>query len=59
LFNDALKKAGVDVSVHLVKGTDHGIGGKEVNDMIDDFLDSYLKGITMPKKSDAPDKPKE
>jgi acetyl esterase/lipase len=50
LLNDALKKAGVDVRLHLVKGAGHGVGGKEVNEMIDAFFDKHLKGGDKPKK---------
>jgi acetyl esterase/lipase len=50
LLNDALKKAGVDVTIHLVKGAGHGVGGKEVNDMIDAFFDKHLKGGGKPNK---------
>jgi acetyl esterase/lipase len=44
LLNEALKKAGVDVRLHVVKGAGHGVGGREVNEMIDDFFDKHLKG---------------
>jgi acetyl esterase/lipase len=43
LLNEALRKAGVDVRLHLIKGGGHGIGGKEVNEMIDEFFDKHLK----------------
>jgi acetyl esterase/lipase len=50
LLNDALKKAGVDVRLHLVKGGGHGVGGKEINVMVDEFFDKHLKGGVKPKK---------
>jgi acetyl esterase/lipase len=43
LLNEALKKAGVEVRLHLVKGGGHGMGGKEINVMIDEFFDKHLK----------------
>jgi acetyl esterase/lipase len=49
LLNDALKKAGVEVRLHLVKGAGHGVGGKEVNALIDEFFDKHLKGGGKPK----------
>lgn len=49
LLNDALKKAGVEVRLHLVKGGGHGIGGKEVTDKIDEFFDRHLKGLSKEK----------
>jgi acetyl esterase/lipase len=50
LMYESLKKAGVDVKLHLVKGGGHGVGGKEVNDMVDEFFDKHLKGGDKPKK---------
>jgi acetyl esterase/lipase len=44
LLNEALQKAGVDVRLHVVKGAGHGLGGREVNAMIDEFFDKHLKG---------------
>ena len=45
LLRDALEKAGVKVQLHLVKGASHGIGGREVNELVDAFFDKYLKGV--------------
>jgi acetyl esterase/lipase len=50
LLNEALKKAGVEVRLHLVKGGGHGVGGKEVNALVDEFFDKHLKGEGKPKK---------
>jgi acetyl esterase/lipase len=50
LLNEALKTAGVDVRIHLIKGGGHGIGGKEVNVMVDEFFDKHLKGGAKPNK---------
>src|SRR5262249_30270574 len=50
MLNQALKKVGVDVRLHLVKGAGHGVGGKEFNEMIDEFFDKHLKGEAKPKK---------
>jgi len=43
LLSEALKKAGVEVTLHLVPGAGHGVGGREVNDLIDAFFDRHLK----------------
>jgi acetyl esterase/lipase len=43
LLADALKSAGIEVKLHLVAGAGHGVGGREVNDLIDQFFDSHLK----------------
>jgi acetyl esterase/lipase len=43
LLNEALQKAGVDVRLHMVKEAGHGVGGREVNAMIDEFFDKHLK----------------
>ncbi|HEY4761519.1 MAG TPA: alpha/beta hydrolase, partial [Thermoguttaceae bacterium] len=47
LLFDALKKAGVSVHLHVMKGAGHGppFGQPEVIDMITKFFDHYLKGI--------------
>ena len=34
----------------MVKAAGHGIGGKEVNDLIDEFFNKHLKGEAKPKK---------
>jgi acetyl esterase/lipase len=43
LLYDALKKAGVEVKLHTVKGAGHGFGGREVHDMVDAFFDKHLE----------------
>lgn len=40
---EALKKAGADVTLHVVKGGGHGFGGPEISKMVDDFFDKHLK----------------
>ncbi len=45
LLYEALKKAGVQVKFHTVKGAGHGrFNSPEVDRMVDDFFDKYLKG---------------
>ncbi len=43
LLYEALKKAGVDVTFHTVKGGGHGFGGPEIQRMVDEFFDKHLK----------------
>jgi acetyl esterase/lipase len=43
LLAEALGKAGVEVKVHLVPGAGHGVGGREVNELIDAFFDRHLQ----------------
>ena len=43
LLNEALKKAGVDVTFKTVEGAGHGFGGPEVNRMVEEFFDRCLK----------------
>jgi len=43
LLYEALKKAGVDVTFHTVKGGGHGFGGPEINKMVAEFFDRVLK----------------
>jgi dipeptidyl aminopeptidase/acylaminoacyl peptidase len=41
---EALKKAGVDAQLHLVKGGGHGTGfGPDVNELLVQFFDKHLK----------------
>jgi len=42
-LHEALKKAGADVTLHVVKGAGHGFGGPEINKIVDDFFDKHLK----------------
>lgn len=39
----ALKKAGIDVTLHVVKGGGHGFGGPEIDKLVADFFDKQLK----------------
>ena len=55
LLRDALKKTGVEVQLHLVKGAGHGVGGKEVNDLIDAFFDKRLKNARKQKTPEVPE----
>ncbi|MGB2808206.1 MAG: ChbG/HpnK family deacetylase [Sedimentisphaerales bacterium] len=43
ILNEALKKAGVQTRLHVVKGAGHGFGGLEINKMVDEFFDRHLK----------------
>lgn len=42
-LNAALKKAGIDVTLHVVKGGGHGFGGPEIDKLVADFFDKHLK----------------
>jgi dipeptidyl aminopeptidase/acylaminoacyl peptidase len=53
LLHQALRKAGVEVKLHLVKGAGHGVGGREVNRLIDAFFDKQLKKPGEKKKADG------
>jgi acetyl esterase/lipase len=39
----ALKKAGADVTLHVVKGGGHGFGSPEIDSMVATFFDKHLK----------------
>jgi acetyl esterase/lipase len=39
----ALKKAGADVTLHVVKDGGHGFGGPEIDRLVDEFFDRHLK----------------
>jgi acetyl esterase/lipase len=43
LLNDALKKAGVNVKFHTFKGGGHGFRDPEVDKMVKEFFDKFLK----------------
>jgi acetyl esterase/lipase len=45
LLYDALKKAGVDVHLHIIKGAGHGagFGGPDIEQMVNNFFDRHLK----------------
>jgi dipeptidyl aminopeptidase/acylaminoacyl peptidase len=43
LLHDALKDKGVEVRFHIVKDAGHGVGGREVNELIDQFFDAQLR----------------
>jgi len=43
LLNDALKKLGVETSLHVVKGAGHGFGGAGVVRRVGAFFDEHLK----------------
>jgi len=42
-FEEALKKAGCDVTLYVAKGAGHGFGGNEIMKMVGDFFDKHLK----------------
>jgi len=43
LLAEALRKAGVEVTLHMVPGAGHGFGGRELDAKVDAFLDRHLK----------------
>lgn len=43
LLRDALQKAGVPVTLKIIEGAGHGLGGPEVNRAVEGFLDAQLK----------------
>ena len=43
ILRDALEKAGVDVTLHVVRGAGHGFGGPEISAMVVEFFDRHLK----------------
>ena len=43
LLHEALKKQKTEVKLHVVKGAGHGVGGREVDEMVDAFFDRHLK----------------
>jgi acetyl esterase/lipase len=43
LLYEALKKAGIKVKFHTVKGGGHGFSGPEIDKLVDDFFDANLK----------------
>ncbi len=43
LLHEALRKAGVASTLHVVQGAGHGFGGPEVQKMVDEFFDKHLK----------------
>lgn len=55
LLHDALKEKGVSVQLHLVKGAGHGVGGREVNELIDRFFDTHLKAKKIEAKPLTPE----
>ncbi|MCX7827171.1 MAG: prolyl oligopeptidase family serine peptidase, partial [Verrucomicrobiae bacterium] len=50
LLFDALKKAGVSVYFHTIRGAGHGqgFGGREIDEMVASFFDRRLKGTAAP-----------
>ncbi|MCX8035842.1 MAG: alpha/beta hydrolase [Candidatus Sumerlaeia bacterium] len=43
LLYEAMKKAGLDVTYHVVAGGGHGFGGPEIDRMVNEFFDRVLK----------------
>jgi len=43
LLYAALKKAGVDVTFHPVKGAGHGFGGPDIMNLVTEFFDKHLR----------------
>jgi acetyl esterase/lipase len=50
ILSEALKKAGVDATLHVVKGGGHGFGGREIDEMTKAFFDKHLKGAAAKKE---------
>ena len=44
LLTEALKKAGVPVTLFVAKGQGHGLGGPEINQTMEAFFEKHLKG---------------
>ena len=44
VFYDKLKEAGVDATLHIVKGKGHGFRDPETDKMVADFFDKHLRG---------------
>ena len=44
LLCEALKKTGVQVKFHTVKGEGHGFDSPQVDKMVEDFFDKHIKG---------------
>ena len=44
VFYDALKKEGVEATLHIVKGQGHGFRDPETDKMVADFFDKHLRG---------------
>lgn len=53
LFHEALTKAGLESKVHVVAGAGHGIGGPEVNRLVDEFFDKHLKRAVTESRGEA------
>ncbi len=43
LLAEALKKAGVEVTFHVARGSGHGIQGKDIDAMVEAFFDKHLR----------------
>lgn len=54
LLTAALKKAGVDVTLHIVPKAGHGVGSPETNKLAAEFFDRHLKGATGESASTHP-----
>jgi acetyl esterase/lipase len=44
LLRDALKKAGVPVTLHVAAGQGHGLAGPELARLVEEFFDRHLRG---------------
>jgi len=51
ILAEALKKAGVEVTLHTVAGAGHGFGGPQIDRMVEEFFDKHLKANPQ-KKAD-------
>ncbi len=48
LLHTALTKAGVESTLHVVKGAGHGFGGPEIDARVNAFFDRHLKAAAQP-----------
>ena len=44
IFLNALERAGIPTSLHIVKGGGHGFGGPEIDAKVDEFFDPKTGG---------------
>ena len=43
LLLEALTRASIEAKLHIVPGAGHGVGGREVNELVDAFFDKHLE----------------
>lgn len=50
LLRDALKQAGVPVTLKIIEGAGHGFGGREIDQQVAEFFEQQLKPSSKPKE---------